>query len=154
MSKRRGFTLTEIVVVIALTSLVLAMVGGCLYFVSTYSGTLISKSEELTKVQTIETYLRGVATDEKGDILEGLTIDAANKTLLKTGQDVVIKLNTNGDLVNQYGKIVIKNTNLKTMEFEIVSNNDNGNDKGFLKCKLVFQSDNEYTFILGIVVKP
>ena len=67
MSKRRGFTLTEIVVVIALTSLVLAMVGGCLYFVSTYSGTLISKSEELTKVQTIETFLRGQTGLENGN---------------------------------------------------------------------------------------
>ena len=139
MSKRRGFTLTEIVVVIALTSLVLAMVGGCLYFVSTYSGTLISKSEELTKVQTIETYLRGQVKLDNGYISEGTCEKLRG-----------LKID-NGNLVNQDGDTVIKNANLKTMEFEIIFNENE--NKGFLQCTLVFQSGNDYTFILGIVQK-
>ena len=140
MSKRRGFTLTEIVVVIALTSLVLAMVGGCLYFVSTYSGTLISKSEELTKVQTIETYLRGFATNEEGNLLNDLQVDGDKKTIGKNGIYILLENGT----IKFGGQDVIKNTNLRTIEFE----KDN---KGFLRCKLVFNSDNDYTFILGII---
>lgn len=135
MSKRRGFTLTEIVVVIALTSLVLAMVGGCLYFVSTYSGTLISKSEELTKVQTIETYLRGQVKLDNGYISEGTCEKLRG-----------LKID-NGNLVNQDGEAVIKNTNLK--ELNVIANEH----ESFLKCELTFQSGNDYTFILGIVEK-
>ncbi len=146
MSKRRGFTLTEIVVVIALTSLVLAMVGGCLYFVSTYSGTLISKSEELTKVQTIETYLRGFATNEEGNLLNDLQVDDDHRTIGKNNKNIVLK----NDTIKFGDQDVIKNTNLTTIEFEIVKI-DEEDDKGFLRCKLVFQSGNDYTFILGIV---
>ena len=144
MSKRRGFTLTEIVVVIALTSLVLAMVGGCLYFVSTYSGTLISKSEELTKVQTIETYLRGITNQEgssKYDNIINSTIDAHGKIeLLDPHNDITLEsiLNT------------IKNTGLKRI-FIYKDERITYEDNVFVKCTLVFQSNNEYTFILGIV---
>ena len=154
MSKRRGFTLTEIVVVIALTSLVLAMVGGCLYFVSTYSGTLISKSEELTKVQTIETYLRG----QTGLDNESEYINYENyEKLLKFAIE-------NGDLINQDGKTVIKNTGfseLKITYFYIDSDNNKkyeiteGTTQYFVECQLFKEGSTapDYTFILGIVEK-
>lgn len=135
MSKRRGFTLTEIVVVIALTSLVLAMVGGCLYFVSSYSGALISKSEELTKVQTIETYLRGQFETDPSYLInsnDGITLDADSNLLF--GENVIIK-NTGLKQISIYKEDILDQSN------------------SFLKCKLVFQSGNDYTFILGIVEK-
>ena len=144
MSKRRGFTLTEIVVVIALTSLVLAMVGGCLYFVSTYSGTLISKSEELTKVQTIETYLRGITNQEdssKYDNIINSTIDAHGKIeLLDSHNGITLESISN----------TIKNTGLKQI-FIYKDERITNDNKVVVKCTLVFQSNNEYTFILGIV---
>jgi prepilin-type N-terminal cleavage/methylation domain-containing protein len=143
MSKRRGFTLTEIVVVIALTSLVLAMVGGCLYFVSTYSGTLISKSEELTKVQTIETYLRGQFETKGADLINSL--DGKNISI-----DRVIKLDEDSNLLFDKN-VIVKNTGLKQILIYKEDTSDQSN--AFLKCKLVFQSDNDYTFILGIVQK-
>ena len=153
MSKRLGFTLTEIVVVIALTSLVLAMVGGCLYFVSTYSGTLINKSEELTKVQTIETYLRGQVVLKDG-------------TKYIDNHDYITKfdIDINGDLVykedGQVTKTVIKNTGFKKLEFELFRINDgeretfsseNNIGEVFLECQLTNSENETYTFILGIV---
>ena len=157
MSKRRGFTLTEIVVVIALTSLVLAMVGGCLYFVSTYSGTLISKSEELTKVQTIETYLRGQVVLEDG-----------TKYISTDNCGYITKFAIeNGDLIHEENnpatKAIIKNTGFDKLEFELFRIGNNGeregfnstNNKGefFLECKLTNFENETYTFILGIVEK-
>lgn len=143
MSKRRGFTLTEIVVVIALTSLVLAMVGGCLYFVSTYSGTLISKSEELTKVQTIETYLRGQFENSNIDSL----INSDDGDSLKINEK--IHLDADSNLIF-FEDTTIKNTGLhKILIYKDV--NISNDTKIAVKCKLVFQSGNDYTFILGIV---
>lgn len=145
MSKRRGFTLTEIVVVIALTSLVLAMVGGCLYFVSTYSGTLISKSEELTKVQTIETYLRGQFENTNIDSL----INSDDGDSLKINEN--IRLDADSNLIF-FKDTTIKNTGLnKILIYKDV--NIFNDTKIAVKCKLVFQSGNDYTFILGIVQK-
>lgn len=145
MSKRRGFTLTEIVVVIALTSLVLAMVGGCLYFVSTYSGTLISKSEELTKVQTIETYLRGQFENTNIDSL----INSDDGDSLKANEN--IHLDADSNLIF-FKDTTIKNTGLnKILIYKDV--NIFNDTKIAVKCKLVFQSGNDYTFILGIVQK-
>lgn len=150
MSKRRGFTLTEIVVVIALTSLVLAMVGGCLYFVSTYSGTLISKSEELTKVQTIETYLRGQTGLENG-----------NK-YINYEKLLAFKIDGNGDLITGDNATVIKNTGFSKLEitcFYIDANNEKqyeiteGVDQYFVECQLINPEGESYTFILGIVQK-
>ncbi len=143
MSKRRGFTLTEIVVVIALTSLVLAMVGGCLYFVSTYSGTLISKSEELTKVQTIETYLRGQFETDPSNLIN--PNDGEN---ISSNQN--IKLDEDSNLLFDEN-VIVKNTSLKQILIYKEDTSDQSN--AFLKCKLVFQSGNDYTFILGIVEK-
>lgn len=161
MSKRRGFTLTEIVVVIALTSLVLAMVGGCLYFVSTYSGTLISKSEELTKLQTIETYLRGqVQLDQTN-----------NKYINNCDYLMEFRIDENGDLIhkendqdnNQVTKAIIKNTGFEKLEFELFRINDgeretfsseNNIGEFFLECKLTNFENETYTFILGIVENP
>lgn len=150
MSKRRGFTLTEIVVVIALTSLVLAMVGGCLYFVSTYSGTLISKSEELTKVQTIETYLRGQVR---------LVQDGKYITNYSELQEFLI--NDEGNIVkNNSTEPIIKNTGFKEIKFVFISEDGEEVDissntgKFFLQCQL-FKNNGEmaYSFILGIVQK-
>lgn len=140
MSKRRGFTLTEIVVVIALTSLVLAMVGGCLYFVSTYSGTLISKSEELTKVQTIETYLRGQLKQSGNNFASLINFEDGENLV-----DSMIAIDGESNLLHNQ-QVVVKNTGLEKI---LIYNDGNG----FVRCLLEFKSGNDYTFILGIVQK-
>lgn len=148
MSKRRGFTLTEIVVVIALTSLVLAMVGGCLYFVSTYSGTLINKSEELTKVQTIETYLRG-------------KVVLNNDEYITNYNDLIaFEIDGNGDLITGDNATVIKNTGFSELRitcFYIDSDNNKkyeiteGITQYFVECQLFKDGKVAYSFILGIM---
>ena len=147
MSKRRGFTLTEIVVVIALTSLVLAMVGGCLYFVSTYSGTLISKSEELTKVQTIETYLRGQV--QKDEILTLINLDDG----IYLNSNLGISIDKESNLLNG-GAVVVKNTGFSNILIFKDTSITNG-DQVAIKCQLFKEgsTDPDYTFILGIVNK-
>ena len=147
MSKRRGFTLTEIVVVIALTSLVLAMVGGCLYFVSTYSGTLISKSEELTKVQTIETYLRGQV--QKDEILTLINLEDG----IYLNSNLGISIDKESNLLNG-GAVVVKNTGFSNILIFKDTSITNG-DQVAIKCQLFKEgsTDPDYTFILGIVNK-
>lgn len=147
MSKRRGFTLTEIVVVIALTSLVLAMVGGCLYFVSTYSGTLISKSEELTKVQTIETHLRSVIgnTDSKISIAKDGT--PANKYTIGTSNPTEIIWNEDQNTLKIGNSVEYKD--VTDFTFYTKSGEENRN---FLYCKIAYNNGESYTFILGITI--
>ena len=147
MSKRRGFTLTEIVVVIALTSLVLAMVGGCLYFVSTYSGTLISKSEELTKVQTIETYLRGQVQKN------GFTSLINSSDGKQLTNEPKIHIDDDLHLING-GAVVVKNTGFSKILIFKDTNITNGN-RVAIKCQLFKEGSTapDYTFILGIVNK-
>ena len=64
MSKKRGFTLVEVLVVIAITTLVFALVGGAMVFLTISSGDLIHKSEEIIQTQTIEKHLRSLVGDE------------------------------------------------------------------------------------------
>ena len=146
MSKRRGFTLTEIVVGIALTSLVLAMVGGCLYFVSTYSGTLINKSEELTKLQTIETHLRSVIgkTDNKIDVA-----NTPNRYCITDADDKKTNIQWNESTNTlKIGTAEYKNIT----EFSLATNKGitQGDAKYFLSCTISYNNGDPYTFILGI----
>lgn len=131
MSKRRGFTLTEVLVVILLTTLVLAMVGGTLVFLTQSSGTLIHKGEELTLTQSIEDYLRG---------------------LLKTGKVTIaeisekVKLDQNKNLCFN-DEIAFEDTGLDS--FDIVREPAEGN-KYFVKCYMKYKNGSEYSFILGV----
>jgi penicillin-binding protein 1A len=130
------------------TGHVLAMVGGCLYFVSTYSGTLISKSEELTKVQTIETYLRGQV--QKVEILTLINSDDGIHLNNSSG----ISIDKEFNLLNG-GAVVVKNTGFSNILIFKDTNITNGN-RVAIKCQLFKEgsTDPDYTFILGIVEKP
>ena len=131
MSKKRGFTLVEILVVVAITTLVLAMVGGLLIFMAETSGTLIHKSEELMLVQSIESYLRGVYENEgAASLLNG-------NVKLQEGN---IK---NGD------NVIFKDTDLSVFRIYL-------DDEKFVRCELTFEPDGRtqgnhtYDFIIGI----
>lgn len=131
MSKKRGFTLTEVLVVIAITALIMTMLGTTFAFMATSSGTLIHKSEELTQTQSIETYLRSLIAKGTYDIN-------------KLADENIVTLDENGNLkVN--GKTEFKDTGLKS--FTIYHY-----DK-FVKCKLIYEkNDATYEFILGLYV--
>ncbi len=152
MSKKRGFTLVEILVVVAITTLVLAMVGGLLIFMAETSGTLIHKSEELMLVQSIESYLRGKYEKDVSDLK-------------------LIRYDSNTDCIHydNDNSVVFKETNLNEFHIYLDINNNNEYDVGdltindpneasecFIRCKLIFEPDGRtqgnhtYDFIIGI----
>lgn len=134
MSKKRGFTLTEVLVVIALTTLIMTMIGTAFVFVGTSSGNLINKSEQLTQTQSIETYLRSLIAKET-NINDLIT----NYTELDK-----IKLDDKGNLVVN-GKIEFKDTGLTS--FRIYRDTK---DNKFVRCELKYGEDAIYDFILGL----
>lgn len=141
MSKKRGFTLTEVLVVIAITTLIMTMLGTTFVFMATSSGNLIHKSEELTQTQSIETYLRSlIATNTENNKGYINTLITTNKE--KT--DCVVYLD-DGNIYLKTGessKVEFKDTGLT--EFKIYQY-----DK-FIKCELKYKNST-YEFILGLL---
>lgn len=127
MSKKRGFTLTEVLVVIAITALIMTMLGTTFAFMATSSGTLIHKSEELTQTQSIETYLRGLIAKGTYDIDE-------------LADENIVTLD--GGYLKVNGKTEFKDTGLKS--FRIYKDDNN-----FVRCELKYDKS-EYNFILGL----
>lgn len=169
MTKQRGFTLVEILVVLAITTLVLAMVGGLLIFMADTSGKLIHKSEELMLVQSIETYLRGVLEykDGAGNLYEPESIAVSgndntfilsisyseNPHLTKTVEIIFYE-----DSIKEGDKVIFKDTGLKVFRIYHADAEGKSNDDGpFVRCRLEFkptggstQGSHTYDFIIGI----
>ena len=171
MTKKRGFTLVEILVVLAITTLVLAMVGGLLIFMADTSGKLIHKSEELMLVQSIETYLRGVLEykDDAGNVYEPESITVRENDN-KNGYNLSISYSGNPhltktvviifdeDSIKEGGKVIFKDTGLKGFRIYHADVEGNINEDGpFVRCELVFTptggstpGSHTYDFIIGI----
>lgn len=131
MLRKRGFTLVEVLVVIAISAIVMTTVGTTFVFIATSSGDLIHRSEELMEAQTIETYLRGLV--EKEGFIEELK---------KVDHD-----ENNGDITYD-GNIRIAGTTL--VDFTIYTEPAKGKEGlYFVKCRLEYESS-EYVFTLGI----
>ena len=130
MSKKRGFTLVEVLVVVAITSLVFALVGGTFVFLATSSGDLIDKSEELILTQTIEKHLRSLDKDNDNKLAftSNVIWDDVTKTL------------TIGDT---------KYTDTGLSSFEIFPFPQEGSQQ-FIKCRMTYTKGGTYTFIIGI----
>jgi prepilin-type N-terminal cleavage/methylation domain-containing protein len=175
MTKKRGFTLVEILVVLAITTLVLAMVGGLLIFMADTSGKLIHKSEELMLVQSIETYLRGVLEykDGAGNVYEpkSITVNREGNTYelsISYSEDppptktVVIIFDKNADQIKEgddgNSRVIFKDTGLKTFDIYYANADGERDDGGpFVHCELVFTptggstpGSHTYDFIIGI----
>ena len=143
MSKKRGFTLVEVLVVIAITTLVFALVGGAMVFLTKSSGDLIHKSEAIIQAQTIEKHLRSFV-DESNNI-EGLTVGDNNKCTIESVvfEDINNTLKIYG---TEYEGIA---------NFTLLKTEGNGDDS-FVRCTFTIVNNNqstEYTFILGIYTK-
>ena len=123
MSKKRGFTLTEVLVVIAVTTLVLALVGGTLVFMTESCGRLIEKSEELLLVSAIEDSMRKQFED---------------------GQIAHISLSDGN--IKRGDTILFKDTGLSRILFNSAKV-DNG-DICLVRCTLTF-TNSSYSFIIG-----
>ncbi len=140
MSKKRGFTLVEVLVVVALTSLVFALVGGTFVFLASSSGDLIEKSEELILTQTIEKHLRTL--DKNNDNKINFAGDSGNGYCIyddaNTEPNVIWK-----DSILTIGETQYTDTGLSS--FQIWDD-----DKGFIRCTMKYQNGGTYTFIIGI----
>ena len=140
MSKKRGFTLVEVLVVIAITTLVFALVGGAMVFLTKSSGDLIHKSEAIIQAQTIEKHLRSFV-DESNNI-EGLTVGDNNKCTIES-----VVFEDSNNTLKIYGTEYEGIAN-----FTLLKTEGNGDDS-FVRCTFTIVNNNqstEYTFILGI----
>ena len=125
--KKKGFTLTEVMVVILVSTLVLAMVGGTMIFITTTTSELIQEAEEIEMAKNIEKYLRSLPRADNYYIERAVAFD--KKT---------------GNIKNRKEEIIFSNTGL--IEFimgpEYVD--------GFMKCYMKFQSGKVFEFIIRV----
>jgi len=141
MSKKRGFTLVEVLVVIAIATLVFALVGGTFVFLATSSGDLIHKSEAIIQAQTIEKHLRSLDLNDDNKV-----------TFEKANDNTSYKIDSNEQNVrwNSTSKILtINGTEYEGIDMFSLSKDDDS----FVRCSFTVINNNkttDYTFILGI----
>lgn len=144
MSKKRGFTLVEVLVVIAITTLVFALVGGAMVFLTKSSGDLIHKSEAIIQAQTIEKHLRSFVGDNNKVYFSKIDNNyVLSKDKLDNPSPNVICNNTSKDLI-------INGTKYEGISGFSLYKKD---DDHFVRCTFTIFNNNqstEYTFILGI----
>ena len=142
MSKKRGFTLTEVLVVLALVTVVFVAVGGLMIYMAQSSGSLIHQSEEIMLTQSIEGYIRGMITHEKVELEKMLAPFSIPENKNTEGK---LRLE-NGNLYDytfSEPKEVFKDTGLAVFRIYKEGN--------FYKCYMQYESGVEYDFIIGIV---
>lgn len=131
MSKKRGFTLIEVVVVIAITTIVLGMVATLFVFMTNSSRELIVKSEQIMLAQSIENSVRGYAKDKGAAYLVDKIVFEDEKIIHNNGTPDNL-----GD-----DKVLFEDTNLSI--FSITIQDD------FVYCTMQFKDATYYNFILG-----
>lgn len=158
MSKKRGFTLVEVLVVIAITTLVFALVGGTFVFLATSSGDIIHKSEAIIQAQTIEKHLRSLDLNDDNKV----TFEKADDNTL-----YLYKIDSDEQNVrwNSTSKILTINgteyENVQDYNISLFYLNDSGERKDgknpagdtFVECAFQLINNNkttDYIFILGI----
>jgi len=144
MSKKRGFTLVEVLVVIAIATLVFALVGGTFVFLAKSSGDLIHKSEAIIQAQTIEKHLRSLDLNDDNKV----TFEKADDNTL-----YLYKIDSSEQNVgwNSTSKILtINGTEYEGIDrFSLYTKDDDS----FVRCSFTVINNNkttDYTFILGI----
>ncbi len=145
MSKKRGFTLVEVLVVIAIATLVFALVGGTFVFLATSSGNLIHKSESIIQAQTIEKHLRSFVSEDNR-----VNNDIFNQSMISFDSDKDT-LTIKG---SEYENVQDYSISLFYLDDNGVRvNNKNPAGDTFVECAIQLINNNKttnYTFILGI----
>ena len=123
--KKKGFTLTEVMVVILVSTLVLAMVGGVMIFITTTTSELIQEAEEIEMAKNIEKYYRNLHNSGNEHLDYNLSLE-------------------NGNIMNDHtGDVIFFYTGLT--DFDILYKD--GDD--FVRCKMIFESGKQFDFIIG-----
>ena len=121
--KKKGFTLVEVLVVILVSTIVFALVGGTMVFISTSTNKYIEQSKDIDTAKNIEKYLR--------------TLEEDMQSLEDWNNSIVF---VDGDLL--YKNIVIfSDTNLKSF-------NISSEDEIFIKCYMTYPSGMKFEFIV------
>ena len=139
MQKKSGFTLVEIIVVIAISAIVLTMVGTTMVFMTNVSGNLLEEAEDIDMAKNIEKYLRKFSPN---DIIKSENSEKKYTQGNETDFGCFI-IDADGNIKeNSSSKTIFSDTRLSI--FSIQQEGD------FIKCKMKFESGKEFEFILGI----
>ena len=135
--KKSGFTLVEILVVIAISAIVLTMVGTTMVFMTQMTGDILQQAEDIDMAKNIEKYLRNFSIEiDKGEYIKGFEETFG-----------VFLIDADGD-IKQNEKIIFSDTGL--IEFKIYDTNvDEIEESDFLVCYMKFDSGKEFEFILA-----
>ena len=131
--KKKGFTLVEVVVVIAISTIVLTMVGGSMIFITSTSANLMQQAEDIDMAKNIETYLRGL---DISSVFEGV-FTATSKVEFNA-----FDIDASGNFMNGE-KTIFADTGLTYFQIKNVD--------GFIICSMEFDSGKQFEFIVGSV---
>ena len=121
--KKKGFTLVEVLVVMLVSTIVFALVGGTMFFISTSTNRYIQQSKDIDTAKNIEKYLRTLEKDM--DSLE----DWNNSIVF-----------IHGDLFYK-DRVIFADTNLKSF-------NISSEDETFIKCYMTYPNGLKFEFIV------
>ena len=133
MQKKSGFTLVEIIVVIAISAIVLTMVGTTMVFMTNVSGDLLEEAEDIDMAKNIEKYLR--------NSIKNKTISTGTYIIDEQEENFEAFQIENNNIVED-GKIIFSDTRLEVFTIK--------EDAGFIECYMRFGSGKEFEFTLGI----
>ena len=141
MQKKSGFTLVEIIVVIAISAIVLTMVGTTMVFMTNVSGNLLEEAEDIDMAKNIEKYLRGLVND-KDKTLNDLSVFYNDIESNNRNKNAFFRIDDEGNIKEvSSDKPIFSNTRLSI--FSIQQEGD------FIKCYMKFESGKEFEFILA-----
>ncbi|MBR2381336.1 MAG: prepilin-type N-terminal cleavage/methylation domain-containing protein [Clostridia bacterium] len=150
MQKKSGFTLVEIIVVIAISSIVLTMVGTTMVFMTNVSGDLLEEAEDIDMAKNIEKYLRGLVNDDKNPLQswDELKISFPNND---KNNNAFFRIDDEGNIKEiSSDKPIFSDTGL--VVFYITEKNvDEEDENDFVICYMEFDSGKHFEFILGPV---
>ena len=116
----------EVMVVILVSTLVLAMVGGTMIFITTTTSELIQEAEEIEMAKNIEKYYRNLHNNGEEHLDYNLDL-------------------VNGNIINKAtGDIIFADTGLTFFDIFYKYGDD------FVRCKMIFESGKQFDFIIGI----
>ena len=141
--KKSGFTLVEILVVIAISAIVLTMVGTTMVFITQITGDILQDAEDIDMAKNIEKYLRGLVND-KDKTLNDLSIFYNDIESNNKNNNAFFRIDDEGNIKEvSSDKPIFSNTRLSI--FSIQQEGD------FIKCYMKFESGKEFKFILAPV---
>ena len=139
--KKSGFTLVEILVVIAISAIVLTMVGTTMVFMTQMTGDILQQAEDIDMAKNIEKYLRGLVNDDENPFQSWNQLKISFPSN-DENNNAFFRIDDEGNIKEvSSDKPIFSNTRLSI--FSIQQEGD------FIKCYMKFESGKEFEFILA-----